>query len=1582
MNIQFQSISTHFITKFINLHLKSDEVPRKREDKITFIEVNNLRQQFEKSYILSLYEEDKLQKTWKDSWKNLSKKDDLENVYINLSKAGLNTVINKITNEPSNRNREDALTYIASKDLDRPENEIRKTIKFYLERSARDKRKITNLNDTKDHSIYEVNYEFFSDLITKNTENSLRVNERLRLNRSAIRNQGEKLIHEDNIFGITSSFALSMNEKVAYVHDKKSYIEDFNTLFNLDLEKATTSEILNEADEKIKETIRKIKRDETITNSFSVYIDISALLLVNQSNNPTFLRRNYRSIGRSFHIKTDSDKTMNDKLKLQLINLLVGTAGFKADDETLKFIEKNKHDVKHEESEGEKTYDEKVELTIIEDIIIHIKPENNRTPTKFLKTPKVFENKRHFINPENKDNQCLIWCLIVHEIYDDLTNKYLKKAVEKHKPNSIIRVYADLNNLEIPKRITDKTFQDAKDVVFNHFLKDHPYWVNYFKQESTKGIYLKHLDKICKDFNKNIKVYTLTEEEDAVYQIYKFDYKKQADISLYMITDEKTVNRSHFMYIKNIHSMFTTLGKNKDRDSSDLHLCDVCMNIIKVNNRNDTETVNNHLKYSCIANPTQRIVMPQKNTKVRFTKNYTKIFKDFAIYWDLESAQVDSKSVINKEIKSGIDNIPLTASVYLNCFTDPKLSKGPYYIKNEDPKKLMEELFGLFLELHEYSKKQYKYPTFDKNKLTREEKILALDHKIKKKPIPCHYCNEEIQSDSVNNYLTIDHCHLTGDIRGFAHLKCNSSDKIKKDIDVFAHNSMRYDFKLLLKYMSFKNVEIEKYKTTRDVITELNKNKTNKYKRDCEEIKKSINEARKDNLTEFQGVKLTYKSKDINCIHKGGNNFLRFKIGNLIFRDSMSLFSSSSLERLVDEVYDKGKNYDGLKATRTFIESEYPHLKPEEVEYLASTKGIYPYPYLKNIDSLKQTKMPTFEDFQSKIKRVPIEDFNKFKKDWELLKVKDFDEYTKFYNCLDTVQVADVINNLRKLFHRNYQIDVLYYITIPSACWDGMLKHSQVGLDLLHDQDMYRMVRTGLRGGNTRVYYNKYEKNQNPNTESIPIDVNNMYGKTMSEYLPTKDFEFISNLTIQDILNTPLDSNKGYILEIDIEVKEKYHNYLSNYPLFFKKESADYSPIMKLNKLRYTNKLEKLKKEEIEEYLRKSQFDKHEKLIQTLAPQKNYVLHYHMLKSICSIKYKDDYVIDINKIKIHRILEFTQESFMKSYIDLNTSLRNEAKSRGSSQESLFKLWNNSVFGKSMQNIEKYSNYKFCLSKDEYLKHVTDVFYKNHQKINDDMVIVNKFKRSTIANQPVIVGMSILDKSKTILIDYWYQIIKPNFKERARIQYTDTDSFYILIDKNPKYKSFWHELEALDLLKEFDISGLHKDYYKDLLERNQDILNENKGKIGLFSPDAPLPLQSMTCLAAKMYTYSLSDYDKEKDEIITSTKIKNVGKGVYGEQLRQLTKKDYQNALKGERKYVKQYNMEYRSTSVINKKSEITQTNNRGIIWIEKSKIALNNMDNKGYVQLKENELILPWGHKDIKKIEENEINQILEQINN
>ena len=125
-------------------------------------------------------------------------------------------------------------------------------------------------------------------------------------------------------------------------------------------------------------------------------------------------------------------------------------------------------------------------------------------------------------------------------------------------------------------------------------------------------------------------------------------------------------------------------------------------------------------------------------------------------------------------------------------------------------------------------------------------------------------------------------------------------------------------------------------------------------------------------------------------------------------------------------------------------------------------------------------------------------------------------------------------------------------------------------------------------------------------------------------------------------------------------------------------------------------------------------------------------------------------------------------------MEINTKSRAEAKNH--IEKGFFKLMNNSVFGKTMENVRKHRDIKLVTTDKRRNQLVSEPNYRTIKWFSEDLLAIEMKKTKLKLNKPVYLCFSILDISKTLMYEFWYDYIKPKYQNNAKLCYMDTDSF--------------------------------------------------------------------------------------------------------------------------------------------------------------------------------------------------------------
>ena len=238
----------------------------------------------------------------------------------------------------------------------------------------------------------------------------------------------------------------------------------------------------------------------------------------------------------------------------------------------------------------------------------------------------------------------------------------------------------------------------------------------------------------------------------------------------------------------------------------------------------------------------------------------------------------------------------------------------------------------------------------------------------------------------------------------------------------------------------------------------------------------------------------------------------------------------------------------------------------------------------------------------------------------------------------------------------------------------------------------------------------------------------------MSQYLPVGNFSWLRNMpTEEQIKSWQPDRKRGFILEVDLEYPPGLHDEHNAYPLAPEKAQVPeewMSP--------YQQALA------IELNLGK---DRTQKLLLTLRDKTNYVLHYRNLQLYLSLGMKLK--------RVRNVLAFDQKDWMKSYISLNTELRKQATS--TFEKNFFKLLNNSVFGKTMENLRNRTVVKLVRAGEEakLRKLLSNPLFASAAVFGESLAGIQMHKERILMNKPVYTGMWVLELSKLLMYEFFF-----------------------------------------------------------------------------------------------------------------------------------------------------------------------------------------------------------------------------------
>ncbi|EZA58861.1 hypothetical protein X777_01036 [Ooceraea biroi] len=537
----------------------------------------------------------------------------------------------------------------------------------------------------------------------------------------------------------------------------------------------------------------------------------------------------------------------------------------------------------------------------------------------------------------------------------------------------------------------------------------------------------------------------------------------------------------------------------------------------------------------------------------------------------------------------------------------------------------------------------------------------------------CHVCGKPFAAGDTR---VRDHCHLTGRYRGPAHSTCNLNYKDSHVIPVIFHNLSGYDAHFIIEdVVNVFEGSVELLPLTKERYIAFTKNVANTEDR--------------------YGCRTCVK---------------------LRFIDSYQFLSASldTLESYLD------------RSNMRILWSEFRHLSAEDFQLL-TRKGVFPNEYVDSAEKLLEIRLPPRESFHSSLtgETVSSDDYAHAITVWDRFSIETLGQYSDLYLKTDVLLLADVFENFRDTCIRSYGLDPVHYFTLPGYTWDAMLLHTGIEFELLTDVDMVLFVERGVRGelsqcsdryarANNR-YAPSYDRSE-PSTYLMYFDVNNLYGWTMCQPLPSSGFRWVEDISTLDVNAIPPDSPTGYILEVDLKYPRYLHDAHADLP---------FCPT------------------------RKAPPDKRqEKLLATLRDKERYVIHYRTLQQ-CTRH-------GLRVKRIHRALEFAQSAWLRDYIELNTGFRTRA--TNDFEMNLYKLMNNAVLGKTMENVQNRVEVKLVTRWEgrygaEAL--ISRPNFHSRAVFGENILAVELRRLKATFNRPIYVGMCILDISKTHLYEFHY-----------------------------------------------------------------------------------------------------------------------------------------------------------------------------------------------------------------------------------
>lgn len=383
--------------------------------------------------------------------------------------------------------------------------------------------------------------------------------------------------------------------------------------------------------------------------------------------------------------------------------------------------------------------------------------------------------------------------------------------------------------------------------------------------------------------------------------------------------------------------------------------------------------------------------------------------------------------------------------------------------------------------------------------------------------------------------------------------------------------------------------------------------------------------------------------KNISVLPYNGENFRTLRFNSFQFLDTMS-FLPSSLAQLSSDLSQTDHEYKILKQT---------YLNDGGIDDILK-KGFFPYEYCTSYTKMKDTlSLPPIQAFKSVLSETTIKpsDHAFAQRMWTKFQCENLIDYAELYCKIDTILLAEIYIAFRNKMFDFTKLDPSWYLSLPAFAFDTMLKVTKNEIELPTDINIVQFLEQAKRGGVSFINH-RYLEVKNPNEEIVYCDLNNNYGSAQMSKLPYKDFRFLSEkeVSVFNINSIDLDGQKGYFIECDLNYPKRLHKSHANFPLAPEVLKVTYEHLSPYAKEAVFLTTGKRKYEDT-------------KLMSTFHKRERYICHMVCLKLYLSL--------GLELIKIHRILEFTQERIFAPYIEMTTSARQQSKTKF--EMNLFKL---------------------------------------------------------------------------------------------------------------------------------------------------------------------------------------------------------------------------------------------------------------------------------------------------------------------
>ena len=427
-------------------------------------------------------------------------------------------------------------------------------------------------------------------------------------------------------------------------------------------------------------------------------------------------------------------------------------------------------------------------------------------------------------------------------------------------------------------------------------------------------------------------------------------------------------------------------------------------------------------------------------------------------------------------------------------------------------------------------------------------------------------------------------------------------------------------------------------------------------------------------------------------------------------------------------------------------------------------KGVFPYSYLDHADKLKELVLPALPAFFDKLSnsmRTSDDDYARAMKAFKQFNCHSIEDYLLRYLELDCCLLADIFETFRHTAISNtYGLDPVNFITLPQYSFAAAFFDTQV--DLLTDVDMYCHFEEGIRGGMSFVNTHQVKREDSVNINYW--DANNIYGDALQQLLPCADFKWLSEEDILKIdwLHIDTEQEVGYTLKLDLNYPDSIRDKTQDFPLA--PESAWITKDM-LTPVMHHQWSHRCQLRGVSD-----NYKSEKKLLMSVSDKKDYVVHFKLLQFYL--------LMGMTISKIHSVISYTQKPIFKNYIVKNSILRQQAISEFA--KDLYKLLNNSLFGKTMENVRGRKSFNLVNTKQKLMRQSKLPHFLRAHKFNENLVLTEKMNLEVKLDKPIYIGQAVLDLSKLIMYRLRYEKLAAyadEFNGAITVIGGDTDSLF-------------------------------------------------------------------------------------------------------------------------------------------------------------------------------------------------------------